>query len=159
MRGLVIGDDDRVAAWAFATYNRVPSAIDAAVGVADSGGTLVGAILFQGFNGNDVQISYYGERTLTVGIARSIARIAVGFDVARATVVTDKNRRKYIRTLRRVGFETECVMRRYYGRTDGSRHAAMRLVMYRERIDQIAGVFKNNRVRSQSDALGTPARI
>ncbi len=136
--GILIGEDARVAQWAFKTYNFIPSKFDQAVGIVDEFGKLKGAALFQAHNGYNAEISYYGKRTLTPGIVRSLARLAVGLGLTRLTAVTCKKNKRFAHALEKLGFVRECTMRRYYGSEDNDRNAATRLVMYRERLDQIA---------------------
>ena len=139
IRGLLLGDDARVAAWAFRTYNFRPTPVDSAIGIVDPDGTLVGAGLYQNFNGADIQGSYYGRRTLTPGIVRALVRGALAYDPSRLTVVTSKKNRRLIRFLQKIGFRLEGAQRRYYGPRDCARNTGVRLVMFREQMDKIAG--------------------
>ena len=139
MRGLLLGDDARVAAWAFRTYQFRPTPFDSAIGVVEPDGRLVGAGLFQNYNGANVEFSYYGRRTLTAGIIRALFRVAAAFDPSRLTVVTAKKNRRLIRALQKIGFKLEGAQRRYYGTRDCARNTGVRLVMFREQIDAIAG--------------------
>ena len=136
--GLLLGEDAAVASWAFAKHGYVPTKFDLAVGVVNEFGHIQGAALFQGHNGPNVELSYYGRRTLSPGIARALARVAQSMGVARVTVMTSKKNRRLIRSLERMGFVRETVCRRYYGAEDTERNAAARLVLFRERLDQIA---------------------
>lgn len=142
MRGLLLGDDACVAAWAFRTHQFRPTPFDSAVGIVDPDGRLVGAGLFQNYNGSNVEFSYYGRRTLTWGIVRGLFKIAMAFDPSRLTVVTAKKNRKLIRALQRIGFRLEGAQRRYYGMRDCARNTGVRLVMFREEMDKIAGTVK-----------------
>ena len=137
-RGLLVGDDARVAAWAFRAYKFQPTKFDLAIGVVDPGGALVGAVLFQGLNGSDVQLAYYGRRTLSPGIVRGLARASLGLGVARVSIVTSKKNKRLIRAAEKLGFVREGVARRYYGIADTDRNAGTRLVMFKERLEEIA---------------------
>ena len=150
MRGLLLGDDARVAAWAFKTFQLHPTPYNSAIGVVDSDGKLVGAGLYQNFNGSNIEGSYYGRSTLTAGIVRALIRGAQAFGPSRLTVVTAKKNRRLIRALQRIGFKLEGAQRRYYGHRDCARNTGVRLVMFREQIDLIAG--KNT--AAQSSHLG-----
>lgn len=140
MKGLLLGDDARVAAWAFRTYQFRPTPYNSAVGVVDETGRLIGAGLYQNFNGSNVEGSYYGRGTLTPGIVRGLIKGALAFDPSRLTVVTAKKNRRLIRALQRIGFRLEGAQRRYYGQRDCARNTGVRLVMFREDMDRIAGV-------------------
>lgn len=137
--GLLIGKDELVAAWAFAKWGLHPTKIDRGLGIVAKDGTIRGAILLQNFNGVNIELSYYGPRTLSMGIVRSIARLIVlEFNAARVTVVTSKKNRRLMRSLQRFGFRLEGAQRRYYGHKDCTRSVGVRFVMFREEIDKIA---------------------
>lgn len=131
--------DHTVAQWAFRTHQLVPTQYNLAVGILDND-QLVGAALAQNWNGVNVELSYYGRSTLTAGIVRSLARILWGtYHPSRLTVVTSKSNRRLISSLQRLGFCLEGVQRRYYGDRDCRRNTGVRLVMFRERLVQLAG--------------------
>lgn len=143
--GLLIGKDELVAAWAFAKWGLHPTKVDRGFGVVTKDGIIRGAILLQNFNGTNIELSYYGPRTLSLGIVRSIARVIVAeFNAARVTVVTSKKNRRLMRSLQRWGFRLEGAQRRYYGHRDCARSTGVRFVMFREEIDKIAQ-FKTTR--------------
>lgn len=108
----------------------------------DSDGKLVGAGLYQNFNGSNIEGSYYGRGTLTPGIVRGLVKGALAFDPSRLTVVTAKKNRRLIRALQRIGFRLEGAQRCYYGMRDCARNTGVRLVMFREDMDKIAGTTK-----------------
>ena len=137
-RGLLLGDDTRVADWAFKTYKFTPTKFDIAIGIVEPPGKLVGAALFQACNGNDAQISYYGYRTFSPGIIRAIARVSVGLNLSRLTAITSKKNKRLIRALEKIGFSREGVQRRFYGHQDTDRNTGVRLVMFKERLSQLA---------------------
>ncbi len=153
MHGLLHGADEMVAKWAFEVHQLHPTAVDLAVGVVAidrseerQAPSLVGAVLFQSYNGTNVEISYYGRRTLSPGIIRAIARIALEhFRAARVTVVTARRNKRLIRALTRLGFALEGHMHRYYGPNDTPRNTGVRLVMFRDRIEQIARLSGSRR--------------
>lgn len=137
-RGLLLGQDAAVAAWAFATHNRRPMAVDSAIGVVEDN-RLVGAVLFQNYNGNNVDVSYYGRgRALTAGLVRSFARAALAYDPSRATIMTSRRNKHLVRALVRMGWSVEGGQRRFYGARDSDKHAALRLVLFRPGIDALA---------------------
>src|ERR1700689_4708079 len=102
--GLVIGEDSIVAQWAFSTFNFYPTPFNRALGIVNNDRIVVGAILLQNYNGTNIELSYYGPRTLSVGIARAIARLVMGeFNVSRVTVVTSKRNRRLMQSLSKFG--------------------------------------------------------
>jgi hypothetical protein len=138
--GLVFNDDVRVAAWAFQAYRVHPYLVNKAMGIVKHPeGTLVGACTFENFNGYNVDLSYYGHRTLTVGIVRVIAQVCLqAFNPARATMITSKRNKHLIRSLQKIGFRIEGVQRCMYGCDDSQRSTGVRLVMFREQIEKLA---------------------
>ena len=114
--------------------------VDAAIGIVEPDGRLVGAGLYQNWNGSNLEGSYYGKKTLTPGIVRALIKGALAFDPSRLTVVTSKKNRKLIRALQRIGFCLEGAQHRYYGKRDCPRNTGVRLVMFRETMDRIAGI-------------------
>jgi RimJ/RimL family protein N-acetyltransferase len=148
-----------VADWAFRTHNLVPTKYDAAIGIAEPDGRLVGAILFQNFNGNNLELSYYGRRTLTPGIVKTVAQAAVAYNPSRLTAVTGKKNRRLLRFLQRLGFKLEGAQRRYYGMRDCPRSTGVRLVMFREQLDRIAGNQNQGSQRTLQDKLQQKAFV
>ena len=137
--GLVINDDQRVAAWVYATYQTFPLPVNRALGIVETDGALVGGILLQNYNGSNIELSYYGPWTLTVGIVRTIARIvALEFNAGRATIITSKKNRRLMRSLQRAGWRLEGTQRCFYGIKDCNRNTGVRFVMFREQIDKLA---------------------
>jgi RimJ/RimL family protein N-acetyltransferase len=139
MYGLLIDHDQAVAKWAYSTFNIYEQPVNKSLGVVDSNGKLVGAILFQNFNGVNLELSYYGHRTLTLGITRVIARIALGhFNASRLTVVTSRRNKRLIRGLIKIGFRLEGTQRCFYGHEDNKKNTGVRLVAFREQLSRVA---------------------
>lgn len=137
--GLLIGQDNDIACWVFATWKLCPTKVDRGLGIVGPTGNLLGAILLQNFNGTNIELSYYGPRTISSGIVRSIARIIVlDFNAARVTVVTSKKNKRLMRSLQKFGFRLEGAQRRYFGHRDCSRNVGVRFVLFREELDKIA---------------------
>lgn len=138
---LVIGDDHNIATWVFSAYRLYPFPYNRVFGLLDTEKKLVGAILFHNFNGVNLELSYYGAKTLTVGIVRSLARLAMAeFKPARCTFVVSKRNKRLIRSLDRFGCKLEGVQRRYYGHLDTNRNTGVRFVLFQEQIERLAGL-------------------
>lgn len=147
--GLIIGEDAAVASWAFTTFDLFPTPVNRALGIVNKNKIVVGAILLQNFNGINIELSYYGPNTLSVGIVRAIARIIAGqFNAARVTVVTSKRNRRLINSLLKFGFCLEGIQRRYYGFEDNKRNTGVRFVMFRDAIDKIANLPKGSGIKN-----------
>lgn len=139
MPGLLVDNDQAVADWTYQHYHIYPQPVDKALGIIDRAGNLVGGILFQNFNGINVELSYYGPSTITLGICRIIARIAIShFNAGRLTVVTSRRNKRLIRGLIKIGFRLEGMQRCFYGHVDNKKNAGVRLVAFREELSRVA---------------------
>lgn len=137
--GLLFECDEAVANWLFEKYKWPRYKYDRAVGIIDKDSQLVGAVLFQNWNGNDVHISYYGHRTMSLGIIRCLARFTLlTFNPSRLTAVTSKRNRQFIRALQKIGFGIEGTQRCYYGPEDNRRNTGVRFVMFRAKMERLA---------------------
>jgi hypothetical protein len=139
-KGLLINSDAQVAAWAFSAHNRIPMHVDKALGIVEDG-TLTGAVLFTNYNGIGAELSYYGRNTATLGIFRTIARIALfELHLVRCTVIVPKRPSYLIKKLGKFGFRYEGIQRRHYGPTDSSRHTGYRFVLFKEDMEKLAAL-------------------
>lgn len=137
-KGLLFGADHHVAVWAWRTFNRRAMSIDRAVGIV-ADGQIIGAAIWQNFNGHNVDLSYYGPYTLTVGIVRNLACFTLDqFDPSRVTVMTAKTNKHIAQFLQHIGAQYEGVSRCYYG-SSGRAATAMRYAMKRKLIEKLAG--------------------
>jgi RimJ/RimL family protein N-acetyltransferase len=132
--GILLDQDHMVAHWTWQTWQLTPMPVNWAMGLVRDG-YLVGSALFQWYNGNNIELNYYGPGTATVGVAKVLARVALKrFNVQRVTLRTENTNLAIIRGMMKFGFRLEGMERRFYGR---DRHA-VRLVMFREEIEKIA---------------------
>jgi hypothetical protein len=118
MKRFIFGCDEHIAAWAFKTFNFAPVQYNMAVGIVEND-QLLGAVIFHACNGFDVEVSYYGPKTMTLGIIRGIAHIAVNqLGVCRITVRTARNNKTMTRGIKKIGFEYEGIRKHGYGSQD-----------------------------------------
>lgn len=137
-KGLLLDCDAQVAAWAFQAYSRVPMHMDRAIGVIENG-MLVGAAMFSSYNGVNAELSYYGKGTVTLGIVRALAKIALyELRLARCTVIVPKRPGYLLKKVTKLGFRYEGVQRRHYGPTDSPRHTGCRFVVFKEDLERLA---------------------
>lgn len=137
--GLLFGADEAVAAQLFAVYHQKPMKYDRALGLVGPEGRLTGAVLFHHYNGSNVEMSYYGPNTATLGVFRCLMRfILLEFNASRLTAMTSKRNRRNIKGFQKLGFRLEGVSRCYYGQRDCPRNTAVRFVMFRDVIEKIA---------------------
>lgn len=141
--GLLLGSDDQVAAWAFSTFHFVPMPYDRVYGVINKDGNLAGAVMLHCYNGADLQLSYYGPKTISLGMVKSIARaILAEFNVSRVTAMTSKRNKRLMHGMHKIGFRVEGAQRCFYGHHDTQRNTAVRFVMFRDQIEKFAGLPK-----------------
>lgn len=139
-KGLLINHDAAVSAWAFKTFNRIPVLVDRALGVIEHG-QLVGALLFTSYNGYNAELSYYGKDSLSRGIVRNVARIALTeLNLARCTITVPKRPAFLVRKVGKFHFRFEGIQRRFYGPTDAPKHTGCRFVLFREDMEKLASM-------------------
>lgn len=134
MKHLLFGHDNEIAIWAFDKFKVRPANYDMAIGIV-ADGDLVGSVMFHAFNGHDIEISYYGPQTMTLGIARQCARVAVEhFGVSRVTARTAKNNKMMTRGIGKIGFQFEGIRHNAYGD-----HDAVMFGLYGKNLARLAG--------------------
>lgn len=139
MHGLLLDNDVAVASWTYGEFNIFPLPVNKALGIVDRNGKLIGGILFQNFNGVNVELSYYGVRTLSPGICRVIARTALNhFNCGRLTAITSQRNKRLIRALIKIGFRLEGIQRCFYGHEDNKKNTGVRLVAFRDQLSKVA---------------------
>lgn len=140
-KSLLFGMDSMVAQALFQKYGWPMFEYARAVGIMDEQKQLVGVALWHNWNTANVDFSYYGHGTLTMGLVRALARYAITeFDASRVTVLVMKKRKRYLKTVLKFGFKCEGVQRCYYGKQDNMRNTAVRLVLFREELEKLARV-------------------
>ena len=136
-KGILLDCDAHVAAWAFQTYKRQVMHVDRAIGIIENN-QIIGAALFTSYNGVNAELSYYGENSVSLGILKGLARIALyELHLARCTVIVPKRPTFLLKKLPKFGFRYEGVQRRYYGPTDAPRHTGCRFVIFREDMEKL----------------------
>lgn len=147
MAKLLVDNDLLVSSWAYGTFNIYPLPVNKAFGVLDKQNNIIGAVLFQNYNGVNVELSVYGqEYFLTSGVIRKIAGIVLtDFNAGRLTVVTSRRNRRLIRSLLKLGFVIEGMMRCFYGHEDNKKNTGIRLAVFRSRLEEVAYKKKNTK--------------
>ena len=137
-KGLLLNCDALVSAWAFETHNRAPMLVDRAFGVVEDN-KIVGAALFSSYNTVNAEFSYYGKGSLTLGIIKALAKIALyELHLSRCTVIVPKRPSFLLKKLGKFGFRYEGVQRRYYGPTDHPKNTGCRFVIFSEDMNKLA---------------------
>ncbi len=115
---LLAGHDAAVAQWAAMHYAAGLPAYVMALGIVDAAGDLRGAATLHEFNGTNVELCYWGPRTLTRAIAKNIAAVCfMGLGVCRVTCRTPRSNKIVVRHLPKLGFRYEGLLRHFYGPT------------------------------------------
>ena len=78
MKQLVPDKDGLVAEWTFQTFNQPRHHYEMCFGIMDEG-KLVGSVMWEAYRVHDIEISYYGPNTMTLGVARQCARLAMDY--------------------------------------------------------------------------------
>ena len=134
MRILAVGNPDDLAAWAYLNFQVSVPCVNLAVAIVE-GNEIIAAAFFQAHNGPDVELSYYGPRTMTLDVVKGLAKIAVDhLGVSRVTVRTAKNNRIMTKGIKKIGFEYEGIRKMGYGN-----HDAVMFGLYGRRLAKLAG--------------------
>lgn len=113
---LLFGHDATVIEWVEKKFAHHIQYWNAAIGVINGDGVLVGAGVFQCLNGTNVEFSYFGPGSATARVAKGM--MAYAFDhlkVCRVTAKTPRQNKLVTRSLPSFGFKLEGVMKHYYG--------------------------------------------
>ena len=134
MKHLIYGCDEKIAEWTAATFGLPQGKYEMAIGIIDEG-NLVGSIMWHAYRGYDIEISYYGPRTMTLGIARTCAKIAMEhFGVSRVTARTSRSNKAMTQGVKKIGFEYEGICHNGYGDQD-----AIMFGLYGKKLARLAG--------------------
>lgn len=134
---ILAGQDMQIALWTFQEFNLRPMQISSAFGILKDN-QLKGSIIFQHFNGCNVEVSYYGPNTATLGMLRFVCTTALDkYKVERMTARTPKTNPKLINWWYRLGAKFEANLHRYYGSTYEDKHTAVQVVMFKETMELI----------------------
>lgn len=134
MKQLIYGHDEQVAAWTFNKFGVPAGKPEMVIGIIEDG-EIVGSIMWHAWRQHDIEISYYGPKTMTLGIARHCARIAVDhFGVSRVTACTPKSNKTMTRHVGKIGFQYEGIVHARYGHEDGVLYG-----LYGQNLARLAG--------------------
>ena len=134
MKQLIFGHDSDVAAWTFETFKMPPTRYEMAIAIVEDH-KIIGSVLWHAFRGHDIEISYYGPKTMTLGIARACAKMAMDyFGVSRVTARTSRKNKMMTRGIKKIGFEYEGICHHGYGDED-----AVMYGLYGKNLARLAG--------------------
>lgn len=134
MKQLIYGFDEKVAEWTQNVFGVPPGKYEMAVAIVEHD-KIVGSIMWHAFRGHDIEISYYGPKTMTLGIARACARVAVDhFGVSRVSARTAKRNKTMTKGIEGIGFRYEGIIHAGYGNKD-----AVLYGLYGKNLARLAG--------------------
>jgi RimJ/RimL family protein N-acetyltransferase len=118
---LVLGQDEEVGAFAAAKLGIPILPPYTSMGIVDDlTGELAGAIIYNRYNGADIEISFYGPGTMHRRFIR--AAFAYPFEqlnVLRLTARTKRSNKAMCKLLPRLGFVFEATLKNHFGPTRG----------------------------------------
>lgn len=136
MKILATGDNRMIEDMAFAKFGVMPLGCNLAVAVLENE-QMVGAAFFHAHNGPDVEISYYGPRTMTLDVVKGLAKIAVehlGVSRVTARASATPDHKKIRKGFAKIGFEYEGTRKCGYGDKD-----AVMFGLYGRKLARLAG--------------------
>lgn len=116
---LVYGQDNAVALWVARQLQLSIHPPYVAIGVVADDGRELGGMVFNDWNGANMEVTVYGPRALN----RMTLRAAFNYvfneaKAIRLTARTKRNNKRMRKLLLRIGFEYEGTMKDYFGRSD-----------------------------------------
>lgn len=130
----MLGNDEWIAGWTTERFGFQAGRYDMAIGIVDDN-ELIGSALLHAYNGHDVEVSYYGPKTIDLGVMRKLARLCVdNLGVSRVTVRTARNNKTMTRGITKLGFQYEGIRHCAYGKYD-----AVMYGLYGKNLMRLAG--------------------
>jgi RimJ/RimL family protein N-acetyltransferase len=117
---LVLGHDEAVGVFAAERLGVPIVPPFTSMGIVDDNDQLVGAIIYNGYNGANIEISFYGPGALQRRFIK--AAFAYPFDqlnVIRLTARTKRSNKTTCKLLPRLGFVYEATLKNYFGPSRG----------------------------------------
>jgi hypothetical protein len=113
---LLFDQDQTVADWVSKKWGHPIPPWYFAVGILNNEGLLKGGATFHNFNGSNVELCYYGPNTLSKDVVVGLFRFAFNhLKVNRATVSVPRKNRLLAKSVTRIGFKIEGVLKHFYG--------------------------------------------
>lgn len=130
----MLGNDEWIATWTRNRFGYSPGNYDMAIGVIDDG-ELIGSVLVHNYNGCDLEVSYYGPKTMDLGVLRKLGKVFIDtLGVSRITARTARNNKAMTRGIKKLGFEYEGIRKHGYGKYD-----AVMYGLYGKKLMRLAG--------------------
>lgn len=113
---LLFKNDKVVADWASKKWGKPIPPWYFAVGILDKEGILKGAATFHNYNTSNIEMCYVGPNTLTRKVIRGLTHFLVNeIKIERLTVSVPRKNKLLLKSLPRLGFKVEGVLRHFYG--------------------------------------------
>jgi RimJ/RimL family protein N-acetyltransferase len=117
---IVLGQDEAVGSFAARMLGVAIIPPFTSMGIVDEDERLVGAIIYNGFNGANIEITFYGPGTMHRRFIK--AAFAYPFqqlNVIRLTARTKRSNKTMCKLLPRLGFTYEATLKNYFGPSRG----------------------------------------
>lgn len=113
---LVFGDDERVGEFASRGLGLLIVPPFVSIGVVNQKGNLCGSVIYNHYNGPNVEITIFGPGAMKRGIIRACLSYPFHqLGVIRVSARTRRSNKAMCRMLPRLGFKFEGVMKNYFG--------------------------------------------
>lgn len=115
MRQIIVGRYDGIVAWIKNQINAQCEGLYTTIGVLDENGTLLGGGMLHNWTRYDMELTYFGQETMSRRVFQKIAGALEEADCHRLTIRVPRGQRKTLVSLPRLGFKYEGTQRRFYG--------------------------------------------
>ena len=113
---LLFNNDKTVADWVSKKWGKPIPPWYFAVGILNKEGLLQGAATFHNYNGSNIELCYYGPRTVTKEVVKGLTDFVVNHvKVTRITACVPRSNKLLNKSLLKLGFKVEGVLRHYFG--------------------------------------------
>ena len=113
---LMFNQDQAVADWVSKKWGKSIPPWYFAVGILDKDGILRGGATFHNFNGSNIELCYYGPKTITKDVFIGLAKFVFGhLNVNRLTICVPRKNKPLIKSATKLGFKVEGVLKHFYG--------------------------------------------
>jgi RimJ/RimL family protein N-acetyltransferase len=135
MKTLLHDHDGTIAKWTFATFDIPPHHYEACFGIVENS-QVIGSVMWEAYRGHDIEVSYFGLNTMTRGLMKACARLAMDyFHVSRVTTRTSRSNKTMTRGIKKIGFEYEGICHDGYGKG----HDCIMYGLYGHKLARLAG--------------------
>ena len=115
MRQVIVGRYQGIVDWLKDRLNAQVEGLYTTIGVLDENGALLGGGMLHNWTRYDMELTYYGQDTMSRRVFQKIAEAGEEANCHRMTIRVPRGHRKTLVSLPRLGFKYEGTQRRFYG--------------------------------------------